>query len=123
MIGSHQRTSCSKLLEGNVEDTCVTLEPGDVLIGHASLIHAGGAHEPVRDKAQFWDLPSDYSIRGFCFADDKVRSRSNPNANPTIITVTLGAVQCAVQGAVCSVVQSAVQSAVQCAGCTSAVMK
>ena len=95
MIGSHQRTSCSKLLEGNVEDTCVTLEPGDVLIGHASLIHAGGAHEPVRDKAQFWDLPSDYSIRGFCFADDKVRSRSNPNANPTIITVTLGAVQCA----------------------------
>ena len=68
---SHLADHKDAMLAGNYTVETLTLSPGDVMVGHPFLVHGGGA-VPVASNGG-WTNRDDLNIRGFCFADDKVR--------------------------------------------------
>jgi len=75
---SHRADHKDAMLRGEYTVETLVLSPGDLLVGHPFLIHGGGAHKNVEINGG-WLMhrgdASDYSTRGFCFADDVVRNQ------------------------------------------------
>ena len=70
---SHRADHKDAMLAGSHIVETLVLSPGDVLVGHPFLIHAGGPHPVPLVTNGGWTEGVDLNTRGFCFADDKVR--------------------------------------------------